>query len=203
MLGSLASTNVLGWLTNARLWEMPRCNISQFYVIKINHRVQMIIDIAELTPKELFFFIQQLSQCQNTTFPWWNLPWQPHMHAQPLYNTHPKWLRTYMLADRVAPWNSLVVYLVRPSLVFVSSHSHIVLCTRVTWKLRHTRVQPVVDSVIGIYKLLMGLDKLYWLHIPKFYIPIFGNHGNNSNTAFTLFDFRQWGCWLHLHQCYW
>ena len=32
-------------------------NISQFYVIKINHLVQMIIDIAEFTPKELFFII--------------------------------------------------------------------------------------------------------------------------------------------------
>ena len=26
-------------------------NISQFYVIKINHRVQMMIGIAEFTPK--------------------------------------------------------------------------------------------------------------------------------------------------------
>ena len=32
-------------------------NITQFYVIKINHWVQMIIDIAECTPKELFFDI--------------------------------------------------------------------------------------------------------------------------------------------------
>ena len=29
--------------------------MSQFYVIKINHWVQMIIDIAEFLPKELFF----------------------------------------------------------------------------------------------------------------------------------------------------
>ena len=32
-------------------------NISQFYVIKINHWVQMIIDIVEFAPKELFFDI--------------------------------------------------------------------------------------------------------------------------------------------------
>ena len=36
-------------------------------MIKINHRVQMIIDIAEFAPKELFFIILPLSQCQNTT----------------------------------------------------------------------------------------------------------------------------------------
>ena len=36
--------------------KIARFNISQFYVIKINHRVQMIIDIAEFIPKELFFF---------------------------------------------------------------------------------------------------------------------------------------------------
>ena len=48
--------------------KIARFNISQFYVIKINHWVQMIIDIAEFIPKELFFVIQPLSQCQNTTF---------------------------------------------------------------------------------------------------------------------------------------
>ena len=31
--------------------------ISQIYVIKINHRVQMIIDMAEFKPKELLFVI--------------------------------------------------------------------------------------------------------------------------------------------------
>ena len=37
--------------------KIARFNISQFYVIEINHRVQMIIDIAEFTPKELFFVL--------------------------------------------------------------------------------------------------------------------------------------------------
>ena len=37
--------------------KIARFNISQFYVIKINHRVQMIIDIDEFTPKDLFFVI--------------------------------------------------------------------------------------------------------------------------------------------------
>ena len=32
-------------------------SISQLNVIEINHRVQMIIDIAEFTPKELVFFV--------------------------------------------------------------------------------------------------------------------------------------------------
>ena len=41
--------------------KIARFNISQFYVIKINHQVQMIIDIAEFTPKELFFIIKPLS----------------------------------------------------------------------------------------------------------------------------------------------
>ena len=35
--------------------KIARFNISQFYMTKINHRVQMIIDIAEFTPKELLF----------------------------------------------------------------------------------------------------------------------------------------------------
>ena len=30
--------------------KIARFNISQFYVIEINHRVQMIIGIAEFTP---------------------------------------------------------------------------------------------------------------------------------------------------------
>ena len=37
--------------------KIARFNISQFYVIKINHRVQMIIDIDEFTPKDLFYVI--------------------------------------------------------------------------------------------------------------------------------------------------
>ena len=37
--------------------KIAQFNISQFYMIRINHRVQMIIDIAEFTPKELFFII--------------------------------------------------------------------------------------------------------------------------------------------------
>ena len=37
--------------------KIARFNISQFHVIEINHRVQMIIDITEFTPKELFFVI--------------------------------------------------------------------------------------------------------------------------------------------------
>ena len=56
MLGSLATTGVLCWLTNARLVKkIARFNISQFYVIKINHRVQMIINIAEFITKEFIF----------------------------------------------------------------------------------------------------------------------------------------------------
>ena len=35
--------------------KIARFNISQFNMIKINHRVQMIIEIAEFTAKELFF----------------------------------------------------------------------------------------------------------------------------------------------------
>ena len=37
--------------------KIARFNISEFYAIKINHRVQMIIDIAEFTQKEMFFII--------------------------------------------------------------------------------------------------------------------------------------------------
>ena len=37
--------------------KIARFKISQFYEIKINHGVQMIIDIAEFIPKESFFVI--------------------------------------------------------------------------------------------------------------------------------------------------
>ena len=47
--------------------KTARFNIYQFYVIQINRRVQMIIEIAEFTPKELFLIILPVSQCQNTT----------------------------------------------------------------------------------------------------------------------------------------
>ena len=47
--------------------KIARFNMSQFYVIKINHRAQMIIDITEFTPKELFFVVSPLWQGQNTT----------------------------------------------------------------------------------------------------------------------------------------
>ena len=45
----------------------------------------MIIDVAEITPKELFFIISPLSQCQNTTVSMIKL----QMHSQPLYNVWP------------------------------------------------------------------------------------------------------------------
>ena len=37
--------------------KIARFNLPQFYVIKINHPVQMIIDVAEFTQKELFFVV--------------------------------------------------------------------------------------------------------------------------------------------------
>ena len=37
--------------------KIARFTISEFYVIEIYHGVQMIIDITEFTPKELFFVI--------------------------------------------------------------------------------------------------------------------------------------------------
>ena len=37
--------------------KIAQFDISQFYLITINHQVQMIIHIAEFTPKELFFII--------------------------------------------------------------------------------------------------------------------------------------------------
>ena len=58
MLGSLATMSVFCWLTNARIGEkFARLNISKFYVVKIDHGVQMIVDIAGFTSKELFFVI--------------------------------------------------------------------------------------------------------------------------------------------------
>ena len=47
------------WLANQCTFgeKIAPFNISQFNVIKINHKVQMIIDIAEFTPRELFFVI--------------------------------------------------------------------------------------------------------------------------------------------------
>ena len=42
-----------------------------------------------------------------------------------------------------------------------------------------------LDSVIGtgFYKLLSVSDILYTPHMPKFYMPTFGNHRNNSKTV--------------------
>ena len=37
--------------------KIARVNMSQFCVIKINHRVELIIDVNKFTPKELFFVI--------------------------------------------------------------------------------------------------------------------------------------------------
>ena len=38
--------------------KIARFHLSQFYMIEINHKwVQMIVDIAEFTPKELFLVI--------------------------------------------------------------------------------------------------------------------------------------------------
>ena len=50
MLQSLATTGLLGWLTNAHLVRKLRESVSQFYVINILHQVKMSIDdIAEFT----------------------------------------------------------------------------------------------------------------------------------------------------------
>ena len=46
--------------------DLSFMQLSQLYVIKIDHLVQMIIDIAEFTPKALFFVIEPSLQCQNT-----------------------------------------------------------------------------------------------------------------------------------------
>ena len=53
------SNHKRAWLARQCMFgeKIARFNISQFYMIKINHRVQTIIDIAEFTPKELFFII--------------------------------------------------------------------------------------------------------------------------------------------------
>ena len=58
MLGSLATTSMLCWLTNAHLVRRLHGSLYlNFYLIRINHRVQIIIGIAEFTPKELFLVI--------------------------------------------------------------------------------------------------------------------------------------------------
>ena len=46
-------------------------------------------------------------------------------------------------------------------------------------------VQPAVDSTIvtGFYKLLSGFAKLYTPHMPKCYMPTFGNCRNNSISS--------------------
>ena len=53
------SNHERAWLAHQYTFgeKTARFNISQFYMIKINHQVQMVIDIAEFTPKEFFFVI--------------------------------------------------------------------------------------------------------------------------------------------------
>ena len=53
--------------------------------MKITYLVQMIIVIAEVTPKYLFFAIWPWSQCQNTIVPMIKTSLAPQMHGQPLY----------------------------------------------------------------------------------------------------------------------
>ena len=57
MLVYLATTSVPCWLTNARSLESCTVRYISVYVIEINYRVQIIIGIAEFTPKDLFFVI--------------------------------------------------------------------------------------------------------------------------------------------------
>ena len=47
------------------------------------------------------------------------------------------------------------------------------------------RVQAAIDSAIGagFYKLLSVFAKSHTPHMPKFYMPTFGNHRNNSKTV--------------------
>ena len=52
---SVLSNHERAWCTFGE--KIARFDISQFHVIEINHRVQMIIDVAEFTPKYLFFVI--------------------------------------------------------------------------------------------------------------------------------------------------
>ena len=44
MLQYLATTSVIGWLTNARLGRKLRGSVSQFQVIRIHHQAKMFID---------------------------------------------------------------------------------------------------------------------------------------------------------------
>ena len=82
---------------------------------------------------------------------------------------HPTWLRTHCLTTTCPPtgsrsrlWNCLAVYLGET-----------------------IRVSASLDSAIGtqFYKLLPVFDILYTPHMPKFYMPTFGNRRNNSKTA--------------------
>ena len=82
---------------------------------------------------------------------------------------HPTWLRTHSLTTTCPPtgsrdrlWNCLYVYLGETIGVSAS-----------------------LDSAIGtqFYKLLSVFDILYTPHMPKFYMPTFGNRQNNSKTA--------------------
>ena len=53
------SDHMRAWLAHQSPFgaKIARLNTSQFYVIKIYHWVQMIIDVAAFTPKWLFFVI--------------------------------------------------------------------------------------------------------------------------------------------------
>ena len=82
---------------------------------------------------------------------------------------HPTWLRTHSLTTTCPPtgsrdrlWNCLYVYLGETIGVSASP-----------------------DSAIGtqFYQLLSVFDILYTPHMPKFYMPTFGNRRNNSKTA--------------------
>ena len=102
---------------------------------------------------------------------------------------HPTWLRTQSLTPTRPPTGSR--YRLWNGLTVISWWDH--------------RSSASLDSAIGtpFYKLLSVLDILYTPHIPKFYMPTFGNRRNNSKTAPLFCSTVDAGkAWFCIEQCY-
>ena len=97
--------------------------------------------------------------------------------------------------NRVAPWAVKQSSIFSEAIgiagfcqsAFISNHSpYRSMCRGDSKVASYTGFQPAVQPSIGTVfsKLLSVFDKLYSPHMPKFYIPTFGNHWSNSKTAF-------------------
>ena len=116
---------------------------------------------------------------------------------------HPIWLHTICLltALRHGPWNSLVVYLVRPSLAFGSSHSpYRSMC-------QGDFSQPLTQrSALDFISCYQFSPKYMHFKCQNFiyqHSAITETTVKRHSFAFILLNLQHWDCWLQFQQLFW